>query len=89
MRANVTCIRNILRLAHGNRHGAIGSRIGQDQFKLLNWTICLAQLLGMGIWPNKSSGRIILEKYKFQNIPLQNKHDFIIKYNYIYIIENI
>ena len=89
MVANVKYTYKILRQAFSNGHATIRSRIGQDQFKLLNWTTCLAQSLGMCAWPNKSSERIILEKYKFQNIPLQDKYDFIIKYNYIYIIRNI
>ena len=78
MGANITCIHKIPRLTHSNGHAVIGSRIGQDKFTLLNWTIWLAQLLGINAWPNKNSGRIILEKYKFQNIPLQDKYNYII-----------
>ena len=85
MGVNVTYTYKIPRVAHGNGHTAIGLRIRQDQFRLLNRTICLP-ITGHG---HKSSERIILEKYKFQNILLQDKYNFIIKYNYIYTIGNI
>ena len=40
MGANVTCTHKFSELAHGNGHAAIRLRIGQDQFRLLNWTTC-------------------------------------------------
>ena len=33
----ITYTHKIPGLAHGNGHTAIGSRIGQDQFRLLSW----------------------------------------------------